>query len=92
MDELGYVYFKDRTGDTFRWRGENVSTTEVEGVVSQVSDNRDAVVYGVEVYLRFFFINLLQGGKMGIRLSFSQCFIQYENRKSYHRLLLSPFK
>ena len=51
MDELGYVYFKDRTGDAFRWRGENVSTTEVEGVISQVADHRDAVVYGVEVSL-----------------------------------------
>lgn len=49
MDELGYMYFKDRTGDTFRWRGENVSSTEVEGVVSKVADNKDAVVYGVEV-------------------------------------------
>ena len=43
------MYFKDRTGDTFRWRGENVSSTEVEGIVSKVVDNKDAVVYGVEV-------------------------------------------
>lgn len=49
MDELGYMYFKDRTGDTFRWRGENVSSTEVEGVVSKVAGHMDAVVYGVEV-------------------------------------------
>lgn len=49
MDEFGYMYFKDRTGDTFRWRGENVSSTEVEGVVSKVAGNKDAVVYGVEV-------------------------------------------
>jgi len=49
MDELGYFYFRDRTGDTFRWKGENVSTTEVEGVVSNVAGLKDAVVYGVEV-------------------------------------------
>lgn len=48
-DELGYLYFKDRTGDTFRWRGENVSTNEVEAAISQIIDHRDAVVYGVTV-------------------------------------------
>ncbi|XP_075992100.1 long-chain fatty acid transport protein 4-like isoform X2 [Anticarsia gemmatalis] len=48
-DELGYLYFLDRTGDTFRWRGENVSTTEVESAISRVADQRDAVVYGVEI-------------------------------------------
>ncbi|KAJ2953512.1 hypothetical protein O0L34_g1113 [Tuta absoluta] len=48
-DELGYLYFRDRTGDTFRWRGENVSTTEVEAAISKVADQRDAVVYGVEI-------------------------------------------
>ncbi|KAI5742627.1 hypothetical protein M8J77_009376 [Diaphorina citri] len=49
MDKWGYLYFKDRTGDTFRWKGENVSTCEVEGVVSNASEYRDCVVYGVEV-------------------------------------------
>lgn len=48
-DEFGYLYFKDRTGDTFRWKGENVSTSEVEAVVSNASGYRDVVVYGVEV-------------------------------------------
>ncbi|XP_045542356.1 long-chain fatty acid transport protein 4 isoform X1 [Papilio machaon] len=48
-DELGYLYFRDRTGDTFRWRGENVSTTEVEAAISRIADQRDAVVYGVEI-------------------------------------------
>ncbi|XP_047544879.1 long-chain fatty acid transport protein 4-like isoform X1 [Vanessa atalanta] len=48
-DELGYLYFRDRTGDTFRWRGENVSTSEVEAAISTVADHRDAVVYGVMV-------------------------------------------
>uniref|UniRef100_A0A8C4IK34 Arachidonate--CoA ligase n=1 Tax=Dicentrarchus labrax TaxID=13489 RepID=A0A8C4IK34_DICLA len=49
MDEYGHMYFKDRTGDTFRWKGENVSTTEVEGTLSRLLDMKDVVVYGVEV-------------------------------------------
>lgn len=32
-----------------RWRGENVSTTEVEAVVSNMVQLKDAVVYGVEI-------------------------------------------
>lgn len=48
-DEFGYLYFKDRTGDTFRWKGENVSTSEVEGIVSNLVDFKDCVIYGVEV-------------------------------------------
>ncbi|CAN7990787.1 unnamed protein product [Ixodes hexagonus] len=47
MDDQGYVYFRDRTGDTFRWKGENVSTAEVEAVASQVLGLTDCVVYGV---------------------------------------------
>ncbi|XP_071448964.1 long-chain fatty acid transport protein 1-like [Hetaerina americana] len=49
MDEFGYFYFKDRTGDTFRWKGENVATSEVEAVISNIVGLKDAVVYGVEV-------------------------------------------
>ncbi|CAB3399630.1 unnamed protein product [Caenorhabditis bovis] len=48
-DKLGYLYFKDRRGDTFRWKGENVSTTEVEGILQPVMEVEDATVYGVEV-------------------------------------------
>lgn len=48
-DERGYLFFIDRTGDTFRWKGENVSTSEVEAQVSNVAGYRDCVVYGVEV-------------------------------------------
>ncbi|EGT46624.1 hypothetical protein CAEBREN_01334 [Caenorhabditis brenneri] len=51
-DRLGYVYFKDRTGDTFRWKGENVSTTEVEAILHPITGLSDATVYGVEVPAR----------------------------------------
>jgi len=49
MDEFGWLYFKDRAGDTFRWKGENVSTMEVEAMISQVIGQKDCVVYGVEI-------------------------------------------
>lgn len=50
MDEEGFHYFADRAGDTFRWKGENVSTTEVENVFSSLlTDQRDVVVFGVEI-------------------------------------------
>ncbi|CAD6996797.1 unnamed protein product [Ceratitis capitata] len=48
-DERGYLFFKDRTGDTFRWKGENVSTSEVEAQVSNVAGYKDTVVYGVTI-------------------------------------------
>jgi len=48
-DEFGWMYFMDRMGDTFRWRGENVSTVEVESVISFVLEQTDSVVYGVDV-------------------------------------------
>ena len=46
---LGSTYFLDRLGDTFRWKGENVSTTEVANVVRSCPGVLDAIVYGVAV-------------------------------------------
>lgn len=44
-----HAQFVDRLGDTFRWKGENVSTTEVENIVSEYAKIAEAVVYGVEI-------------------------------------------
>ena len=47
MDAEGYFYFIDRIGDTFRWKGENVATSEVAEVLSVAPGVREANVYGV---------------------------------------------
>jgi fatty-acyl-CoA synthase len=48
-DRQGYFYFVDRLGGSFRWKGENVSATEVASVIMQYPDVLDAVVFGVPV-------------------------------------------
>ena len=46
---FGHAAFTDRLGDTFRWKGENVATTEVEAAVSTDPQVEEATVFGVEV-------------------------------------------
>lgn len=48
-DKKGYHYFVDRIGDTFRWKGENVATSEVSEALSQFANVTEANVYGVYV-------------------------------------------
>lgn len=49
--DLGYrhIQFSDRLGDTFRWKGENVSTTEVEETINTFPHVEQAAVYGIRI-------------------------------------------
>ncbi|WP_024518430.1 long-chain-acyl-CoA synthetase [Bradyrhizobium sp. Tv2a-2] len=49
LDAQGYFHFVDRAGDTFRWKGENVSTSEVNDAIRECPGVRDASTYGVAV-------------------------------------------
>jgi fatty-acyl-CoA synthase len=48
-DERGFYYFVDRVGETYRWKGENVSTAEVLTALTAAPGVLDGVVYGVAV-------------------------------------------
>ncbi|MEO8667504.1 MAG: long-chain-acyl-CoA synthetase [Bauldia sp.] len=48
-DEHGNFFFVDRIGDTFRWKGENVSTSEVAEMIDTMPEVAEATVYGVPI-------------------------------------------
>ncbi|XP_028273625.1 very long-chain acyl-CoA synthetase [Parambassis ranga] len=48
-DDRDFLYFRDRIGDTFRWKGENVSTTEVSEALGLLNFIQEANVYGVTI-------------------------------------------
>uniref|UniRef100_A0A8C5PNB9 long-chain-fatty-acid--CoA ligase n=1 Tax=Leptobrachium leishanense TaxID=445787 RepID=A0A8C5PNB9_9ANUR len=49
QDSDNYLYFRDRIGDTFRWKGENVATTEVSDIIGILEFIQEANVYGVTI-------------------------------------------
>jgi len=49
QDSEGYFYFIDRIGDTYRWKGENVSTSEVEQRLAEAPGVKEVIAYGVPV-------------------------------------------
>jgi fatty-acyl-CoA synthase len=46
---MGHAAFVDRLGDTFRWKGENVATTQVEAALASEGSVEDCTVFGVEI-------------------------------------------
>lgn len=46
---MGHAAFIDRLGDTFRWKGENVATTQVEAALATEPAVEECTVYGVEI-------------------------------------------
>ncbi|NP_001090443.1 solute carrier family 27 member 6 L homeolog [Xenopus laevis] len=49
QDHENFLYFRDRIGDTFRWKGENVATTEVADIIGMLNFIQEANIYGVAI-------------------------------------------
>lgn len=65
----GWVHFHDRMGDTFRWKGENVSAGEVRDHVARLPGVEDALVYGVKL-ARYFLFSLFCSEREADKVSY----------------------
>lgn len=79
--DMGFKHaqFVDRLGDTFRWKGENVATTEVEGIINQFEGVSESIVYGVEIPN--------QSGRAGMVNIILKEAIESIDLKSFYKLL-----
>ncbi|KAM4677704.1 long-chain fatty acid transport protein 2 [Discoglossus pictus] len=75
VDEQNFIYFHDRVGDTFRWKGENVATTEVADILSIVYFVQEVNVYGVPV--------LNHEGRIGMATLRVRDHLEFDGRKLY---------
>lgn len=68
MDEDGYVYFKERMGDTFRRKGENVSLVEVENIISKALNFAPCIAYEVAIPGNNFKFSITLAAKVYLRV------------------------
>jgi acyl-CoA synthetase (AMP-forming)/AMP-acid ligase II len=86
LDSDGFVYFVDRVGDTFRWKGENVATTEVCLAITkepQLPGVEDVNVYGV-------LVPNCQDGRIGMMSIRKQADVEIDFSKLYQKAQSLP--